>query len=70
LCCQALELGYWLRQQYIDSVGFLPASYKPGQGGCSITAAAAAAAAAAAVHHQLHQGCHQQQQQQWVGVAI
>eukprot|EP00775_Hariotina_reticulata_P008608 gene8608-8789_t len=27
---QALELGYWLRQQYIDSLGFLPASYKPG----------------------------------------
>jgi hypothetical protein len=28
---QALELGYWLRQQYIDTHGFLPASRKPGQ---------------------------------------
>uniref|UniRef100_A0A383VZ21 Uncharacterized protein n=1 Tax=Tetradesmus obliquus TaxID=3088 RepID=A0A383VZ21_TETOB len=27
---QALELGYWLRQQYIDTYGFLPASLKPG----------------------------------------
>jgi hypothetical protein len=27
---QALELGYWLRQQYIDSLGYLPASYSPG----------------------------------------
>jgi hypothetical protein len=27
---QALELGYWLRQQYIDTHGFLPASLKPG----------------------------------------
>jgi hypothetical protein len=30
-CAQALELGYWLRQQYIDTHGFLPASHKPGQ---------------------------------------
>lgn len=29
-CGQALELGYWLRQQYIDSLGYLPASYRPG----------------------------------------
>lgn len=30
LLCQALELGYWLRQQYIDLHGFLPPAYKPG----------------------------------------
>eukprot|EP00879_Flechtneria_rotunda_P022167 GHRR01023390.1.p1 GENE.GHRR01023390.1~~GHRR01023390.1.p1 ORF type:complete len:166 (+),score=43.24 GHRR01023390.1:140-637(+) len=28
---QALELGYWLRQQYIDTHSFLPASYTPGE---------------------------------------
>lgn len=33
LCCptpQALEYGYWLRQQYIDTHSFLPASFKQG----------------------------------------
>ena len=30
---QALELGVWLRQQYIDTLGFMPASYREGEGG-------------------------------------
>lgn len=53
---QALELGYWLRQQYIDLHGFLPPVYKSGQHSHRI---ATGIVAAASVCSQCLCGCNE-----------